>query len=161
MSQSSLLSFRSLWVRVLVAIGIVFLIVQVGTSTILLFREATNPPALEYSQQFYNATPHDVCAGQSFSYESTLRVTRAPTVFRVARSIVTGRVADGGKSRAIVTDKTPEYRNVLAVKTITSTIAYTTPAMLTAGPYTLLVGVSSEGVRDTMYGVEFDIVECK
>jgi hypothetical protein len=137
-----------------------FLVIQVGTSTILLFREATNPPALEYSQQFYNALPHDVCAGQSFTYESALKITRAPVVFRLVRSIVTGRVIDGAKSRTIVPDKTPEWRNVLMTKTITSTVTYTTPTILAPGPYTLLVGVSSEGVRDAIYGVEFDIVEC-
>lgn len=161
MSQSSLLSFRSLWIRLGAITVIVFLSLQIITSTVLLFREATNPPALEYSQQFYNANPHDVCAGHAFRYQTELRVTKAPVVFRIIRTVVAGRIADGASARTVYKDLTPEYYNVLATKAVTGNVTYVAPATLLPGQYTLLVGVSSEGVRDAMYGVEFDIVECK
>jgi hypothetical protein len=159
-SQSTLLSFRSLWIRLGAIAVIVFLSLQIITSTILLFREATNPPALEYSHQFYNANPHDVCAGQAFHYQTELRVTQAPVVFRVTRTVVAGRATVDNTARTVYADLTPEYYNIMATKAVTGNVTYVAPATLLPGQYTLLVGVSSEGVRDAIYGVEFDIVEC-
>lgn len=161
MSQSPKPLFRVLWIRIGVMAIIVFLSLQIITSTILLFREATNPPSLEYSQLFYAAIPHDVCAGQSFQYQTELRATKAPVIFRVTRTVVEGRGSIANTSRTVYNDLTPEYYNVIATTAVTNTVTYIAPATLLPGQYTLLVGISSEGVHDAMYGVEFDIVRCK